>query len=254
MKYILFFFTVLSIFSCKPKDELRVGKLKNLSADKLRTRIAENSYDGQYLNAKAKIKYADDNRSVTAFSDIRIHRDEAIWMNAKVFGIEGARIMVRPDSVFVINRVNKEYLARDFGYLRREYGLPFDFEGLQALLLGNPVFFTPELAVQKDSTSYTLTGENERFVNTYRADGATFKITEMIVREVKENRTARSSMADFKHVGENQTPQSLLAHYRDIEIEDPELGSIRVRIEINDTEVDGPYSMPFKVSSKYVRK
>ena len=184
---------------------------------------------------------------MTVFSNIRMRKDSVIWLNAKAFGIEAGRVLIKPDSIFVLDRINKTYMAKDIFWLQDEFGLPVDFKGLQAMLFGNPIFFHKDLTVAKDSVSYTLAGESSRYRAQYKTDGFTFKLLEMLIAQPADKRTGFFQLSDYHTLASGQS----FSRYRNIELSSPETGAARIRIEVTDAEVNGELNMPFNVSSRY---
>ena len=56
-----------------------------------------------------------------------------------LLGIEAFRAIITPDSVKVLNKLDKVYQLRSVGYLQEMSHLPFDFNTLQSIVLGNPI-------------------------------------------------------------------------------------------------------------------
>lgn len=68
---------------------------------------------------------------------IRMKKDEVIWISATaLMGLEAGRILITPDSIQVINRMDNLYLAEAFSSASTWLGPDIDFQGLQMLLAG----------------------------------------------------------------------------------------------------------------------
>ncbi|HAJ98664.1 MAG TPA: hypothetical protein DCM62_01425 [Bacteroidales bacterium] len=69
---------------------------------------------------------------------IRIQKDQAIWISlAPLLGIEIARIVIRPDSVWFLNRLNTTYFIGDLSFFNELVGTNLDFFMMQDVLMGN---------------------------------------------------------------------------------------------------------------------
>jgi hypothetical protein len=69
---------------------------------------------------------------------LRIRKDSLIWVSVVPgLGIEVARLRITPDSVYLVNRLNKTYFAGDYSLLREKFKVDVDFAMVQAILLGN---------------------------------------------------------------------------------------------------------------------
>ena len=68
---------------------------------------------------------------------IRMRRDSAIWVSAAVLGMEMVRVLLTSDSVVMVNRSDKTYLAEPFSVVSSEWQLPPTLHESQMLLLGD---------------------------------------------------------------------------------------------------------------------
>lgn len=62
--------------------------------------------------------------------------DSIIYLNLNRSGIELARVVLTPDSVIYVNKLEHEFFAGDYTFLRRVFGFPLDFDMVQSLLNG----------------------------------------------------------------------------------------------------------------------
>ncbi|MFN4081617.1 MAG: DUF4292 domain-containing protein [Saprospiraceae bacterium] len=97
---------------------------------RLRERQTADSWDRLYARADV---FAD---GVSASAQIVWVRDSAIWIQVKKLGVEAARILVTPDSLWAINRIDRVYTAQSMIRIADEYRLPGGFDLIQNLLLG----------------------------------------------------------------------------------------------------------------------
>ncbi len=69
---------------------------------------------------------------------LRIRKDSAIYISVTpVFGIELARMVITPDTLRLLNRLESTYFEGEMQQLDRFYDTGLDFHMLQALLVGN---------------------------------------------------------------------------------------------------------------------
>src|SRR6202012_1662184 len=99
--------------------------------------------DYKTFSAKIKVEYEDSKGkqpNVTAY--VHVIKDSVIWisMYATVFNIEAFRVLITKDSVYLLDKINKQVQFRSLDYLQEVTGIPFDFKTLEDLLVGNPVF------------------------------------------------------------------------------------------------------------------
>lgn len=94
------------------------------------------------FNAKLDVDYEDGTgQQLNLNAQLRMYKDSLIWASiTAILGIEGLRAYITKDSVKILDKQNKVYIARSVAYLTEVTALPLDLTSLQDLLIGNPVF------------------------------------------------------------------------------------------------------------------
>ncbi|WP_299703536.1 DUF4292 domain-containing protein [uncultured Pontibacter sp.] len=91
-----------------------------------------------YLNARGQLKLEDKGETTSSGYALRMKKDSIIWVSVLPgLGIEAARFKMTPDSVYVMNRIHKEYTATTYEFLSSRFNVDLNFEVVQAILLGN---------------------------------------------------------------------------------------------------------------------
>lgn len=239
----------LAFASCKAGRRASGSSLKPKSEKVLMKGLLENLVDAEWLDAKARVSYNDEYGGQSFSATIRMRKDSAIWLQFKKFSIEGARALITPDSIFVIDRINNEYTAQPFSYAQKEYSLPFGFQGLQAMLLGNPVFFSKETTAGVDSTQYTLSQKTENLNTIYWLSSPDLLLRHFLVDDFRNKRTVDAYYADFKELGGKQQ----FSYLRSFNLNSTDLGKLKVQLEFTKVEINKPVEMKFEVPSGYNR-
>jgi len=69
---------------------------------------------------------------------LRIRRDSILWLSiTATVGVEAVRAKISNDSVWVINRLDKTYLAEPLDVLSARIGMPLSLPVIQSMLLDN---------------------------------------------------------------------------------------------------------------------
>ena len=179
-----------------------------------------------------------------------MRKDSVIWLNAKKLGVEAARIQITKDSIYIINRLDKNYIISDFKYIEDRYGLPANFETLQALLLGNPVVITMDnKTAETNDLNYVLKANNDQIENEYWLDGATFLLTEMNFKEQEQKRELSVQQSGYEDI----TAFGAFPKDRAILVESRETGKISIAIEFSKIEINTAKSIKFKIPDHYER-
>lgn len=223
------------------------GSLSDKDESVLMKRMVENQISADWLGARAKVTYSDEYGSESFSAFIRTRKDSAIWMAFKKFSIEGVRVLITPDSVKIIDRLNGEYSAEPFEALRRKYQIPLSFQGLQALLLGNPVFFSRESEVSLDSGRYVLQQQSDNLMARYTLDQKSLLLKEFFVKDEQSRRSLRMMSANHQTLEDKQN----FSYFRSLNLASPDLGQMQVNIEFTKVEVNVPQKMDFNVPGQY---
>ncbi|PPK88141.1 uncharacterized protein DUF4292 [Neolewinella xylanilytica] len=225
-----------------PTDDgiaLPAGKLR---LNQVLRGIEANRTSAEWMDAKARVDVETDDLSIGGTAYLRLHRDEAIWMSVKKFGIEGARALIRPDSFFLYNRLESEYTAEPLSYLEAKYKIPARFDLLQEIFFGNAVFLTDNLEVSRDGQDIRLTGSSREFAADYRYDPVTYQLGSMELQELGQQRMLSVVNGDYAAV------DGLSASFprtRRIAVDGGSEGTARLDFEFTDLSFSGPLEMPF---------
>lgn len=92
------------------------------------------TYDWISYQMKISMEKEDEKLAFQCFFVNRI--DSIIYLNLNRSGIELARVVMTPDSVIYVNKLEHEFYAGDYRFLRRLFGFPLDFDMVQSLLNG----------------------------------------------------------------------------------------------------------------------
>ena len=75
---------------------------------------------------------------------IRMRKDSLVWFNvAATMGVEALRAKVSNDSIWILNRLEKTYLAEPLDTVSAQLGIPLSLPLIQTLLLDNNEGFPP---------------------------------------------------------------------------------------------------------------
>ncbi len=127
---------VLSLSSCKSLKDLGSGAKGEAATLKA---LEGNNLDFTTLSisgkGKAKMEKADFSIGMTYKIDL--YADSLIRIRVTKLGLEGARILITQDSIYVLDRLNKTYTVSDYTPAKKFTGLDADFAMVQALILGD---------------------------------------------------------------------------------------------------------------------
>ncbi len=243
------FFTSCKTSKIVQSNEV-VPSLETHDADHLLAKLAEQEIAVDWVNAKAKITFKDASQTQNVKATIRMRTDSLIWMNMKKLNVEGARILIDKDSVYIIDRLKKEYYIKGLDYLEETYHLPANFEALQTMILGNPYFFkNHQFNVRNSEEQYRLSSEKgTNTLSDYWLNGTDYSLEQMSFLDLRNSRKLIVGYEDYQLLGPIK-----FAHRRKFNMQSEQTGDVEVIINFTTVEVDVPKSMPFSISSRYKR-
>jgi hypothetical protein len=154
------------------------------------------------FNAKLDVDYEDGTGlQLNLNAQLRMYKDSLIWASiTAILGIEGLRAYITKDSVKILDKQNKVYIARSVAYLTEVTALPLDLTSLQDLLIGNPVFLDTTLqAYSKGNGTISLQGVNSffRLLFTITEQEKVLLSTKLDDLDLTRNRTSFLEYAEY---------------------------------------------------------
>jgi hypothetical protein len=222
-------------------------EMKNLSIGQLQQMVAGHNVDFDWFSGKARVIVRRDQDRIGGTIHIRMQKNQFIWLSIQKLGFEIARAYIRPDSAFVIDRFNRDYYAEDLTDYLNEYHVPFSFDELQGLLLGNIPYEKGKRSRHRiEEGNYYLSQQNSQKLFFEYVLGSDQKINRVFVRDLQE-RKVFSSLSDYQSSGERNIPHNI-EHF----IEDRN-ESVGMEIDYSSVEFDVKKNVPFEIPSHYTR-
>ncbi|MEM9884825.1 MAG: DUF4292 domain-containing protein [Bacteroidota bacterium] len=218
-----------------------------MNAEKVRLSLLKNQVRADWLNANAKISLNGGGMAQSASANIRMQKDSLIWMSVKKLGFEIARALITRDSVYVLDRFNRQYIANDLEFLSKSYNLPANLLTLQAVLLGNPIFLTnTPLQLEEVDNQYRLFHEGAR-KGSYWLGQDDQQLNRMKLEDAGNSQKLDIKLSDYRQLLDNQ----FFSHLRQIEIDSKETGASKVELVFQKVELNAPKSVRFEVPKGY---
>lgn len=182
--------------------------------------IEDNAFSFQTFDARLSVDANLNGQRHTVTASLRMKKDEKIWVSVSPFlGIELFRVLITPDSVVAINRLENIYHASDISYLNELFKTQVDFEMLQAILTGNDFenYSYENVTVSKDnmphvtfkSTRDASGNKNASFKHNLWFDTQQMKISRHFITDEKESYIFDINYAAFKEVDEHVLPHEV---------------------------------------------
>jgi len=156
---------VLVAAGCKTKRVLEKSPLVPLGDNALLELVEAHTFDFESLNAKISANFRSKTQNNAFKINLRMREDSAVWLSVSpALGIEAARVLIRPDSVFFIDKIKNQYYTGGFEALDTLINYYADFNVLQNLLVGNPIEISPDekYNASVDGLHYVLATKTKR--------------------------------------------------------------------------------------------
>jgi hypothetical protein len=242
---------ISTAMSKKDSTTLTINPAENDSAKKVESalvKIKRSHIDFNTFSAQMKIDYSDSRDKkydVNAF--VRMKKDSIIWISINaILGIEAFRVMITPDTVSVLDKINKTIQYHSFEYLREMVNLPVDFPILQDLIIGNPVFLDSNIVAYTENENFTsLTALGAFFKNF-----ATFYNPDLLLQRSKLDDvdiTRSRTYQDYEDNGTRKfsTKRKISIAYKT---------KLDIDLEFKKVEFGSAQNYPFSVPAKYKLK
>jgi hypothetical protein len=213
--------------------------------------IQANTIDCQTFSAKMKVHYeGSDGKDYEFNAFVRLQKDKMIWISINaVLGIEAFRAVITPDSVKVLNKLDKVYQLRSVSYLQEMSHLPFDFRSLQSILLGNPIYLDSNiLYYTKDAQGISLLSVGPAYRN-YLTLSNDLNLKHSILDDV-DPLQARSF--DISYGQYEKVDTASFSTYRKIVAS--EKGRLDVELIFSKYSFNENLNFPFHIPKNYKRK
>jgi hypothetical protein len=214
--------------------------------------ITEHPIDFTTFSAKVKIAYEGKENSDAATAYVRIKKDSVIWISLTgALGIEGMRVIIKKDSVKLLNKLQKTVQFRSIAYLQELAEIPFDFYNIQDVIIGNPVFLDTNHIV-----SYQANGQNllvlmigNIFKNLLTLDEKSYKVLHSKLDDVDStrNRTADITYDDYENAGSFD-----FSTKRKITV--AEQSKLDIDLDFKSYNFNRPQDYPFNIPKNYKRR
>lgn len=261
----------VSLWACRTANIGSSEKKENMRSAKIIENVTANAPTYAKASYKFSCEYSVNGGSPDSFSgNLRVCRDSLMWISLRSFNIEGFRLLVSKDSVWVINRLKNEYYAEDISALVNFANVDLSYNDLQSILLNEFFRYQSDNTTDKaddynsciDSVYYCVsrvaTKKQKRpngnyaewhgsVIQTMKVVPGTFKVKNLYLEDTEDGRNAFVEYDKFTRYGEQLFPQAM-----NIDVEYGKM-TVTLKFTISDFAIDDELTFPFKIPSKYTK-
>jgi len=199
------------------------------------------------LSGKLKVTSIQGSTNRTFNATLRWKKGEKIWVSMGILGIEGVRLMITPDSIKVLDRINSEYLNKPYSYLQKYTKMDLPYEDLERLLRGLPVRMDAnQLVVSKSDTAQLW---KNTIGSTTETSALFTTINKMLIEFTAKDTLFQRSL--FSRYSDFRTMNGKLFPFERYIFILKEAESIELTMKFTDLQLASGLSYPFEIPAKY---
>ncbi|MDR1716997.1 MAG: DUF4292 domain-containing protein [Prevotella sp.] len=261
-KIAILLFIISALFagsSCKSKKIITTG---GTLEEKSHKQVIEDALSSQVkfktLTTKGNVEFKAGNSSQKVPAVFKMVKDSILQVSIRIpiLGGEAMRLTITPDSIFMVDRMKKQYIAERFKDSEAIASFDFNFYNLQALFT-NKLFIPGNREVtEKDFQKYDISSVNDVYMLKTKGKGdllynfavdATNHIASTLIYNEKKKITLQWSYNDFIKDNNLVYPTNMQA----------KVDVAKRRVDINITydklEIDKSFSIDNSISPKYTK-
>jgi hypothetical protein len=245
---------LLVMAGCKAKKQLVVNRASPVNApkpvDEKKVRldaIRANQSNFITFSGKARTKLAFSGSGNDATLNIRIKRDQKIWISiTAIAGIEVARVLITPDSIMLINRFQSVYVRQPFSYIYKYAWRQVNYKTLESLLTGNavPELLNERAGLQPLNGNTIITGNLQELMYKLTV-GPDLRVTQTNLNNPPAQQSLQVVNSAFMQAGNYIIPSQI-----DISSVAKDK-KIQVNLHYVKMEFDKPLDFPFIIPARY---
>jgi hypothetical protein len=209
--------------ACKSSAGITAGSDAEIrkSEEAFLASVANRTFRFHTLSARIKIDFRDAQKEMSVKAQLKMIRNDRIQLSVQPFlGIEVFRAELTDDSIKILDRMNKRYLAESYEDMKGETNMDFNFYNLQSLFTNN-IFIPGEsrlssgqlrrfrITSDKDAVHLKIKDEAD-ILYTFTVDGDE-KLLATLIDDRYENHSLTWKYSDFQTTGKQRFPYKMEA-------------------------------------------
>lgn len=250
---------LLSFSGCKSTRKVETAESNSVkSHTEFFDQMQEQAFQYRTLSARLNVDLKLSGNSLSSRVDLKMVKDSAFQLSVQPFlGIEVFRAEISVDSVKIIDRMNKRYVAENYANLKGQTPIEFNFYNLQALFT-NQLFLPGQQQIEpKQFNRFKLTQDGPAaeirvkdamgLLYTFMADGEE-KILSTHINEPSDRYALQWDYSDFRLAEGQPFPMRM-----DVQVLDKEVSKGGITFYFSRIQTNVPVQMDFSIPAKYNR-
>ncbi|MEZ4853215.1 DUF4292 domain-containing protein [Flavobacterium sp.] len=239
---------VLLVAACKTtKIVTENTAVEELTAIEVIQKHYANEKKFETVNIRASAKYSDAKQTQNVSADIRIKRNEIIWINVKLLGFPVAKALLTPTKVSYYEKINNTFFDGNYELISTWLGTDLDFNKVQNIFIGEP---TDNLTKQKYLTTivdgmYKVTEKNKTTTEKeFYFEAANYLLKKETITQPLENRSLGLNYASYSNQNNSFFPN-------EVSIEAKQKNEVKIEIQYKSITFDENLNTSFSIPNGY---
>jgi len=207
--------------------------------------IAKNKLEFETMNAKLKLDYESEKNADSYIVNMSLKKDSALFVTFRgAMGVIGLKAIINKDSVILIFPLSKKIERKPLSYLKEVIKIPFSFQTIEDLMVGNLIFMDNNKLVSYQRTDDKLqigtVGTLFKTLLVLSEDNTKVLHLKLDDLDISQNRTCDISYAQHVPFGNGQFPM-----FREITIGGK--AKLEIKMEIKEYNFNEPLKYTFAV-------
>ncbi|MDR0845852.1 MAG: DUF4292 domain-containing protein [Tannerella sp.] len=241
---------------CRSPKEAATGSVKSLKTEEAFF-LAVQEQSIQYRTLSARLQFnvvMPSGKELSSRAQLKIQKNDRLQLSVQFLGFEVFRAELTPDSIKMIDRMNKRYLLDEYSQIKEEALIDFNFYNLQALFT-NQLFLPGEnqLPNQAFNRFQWKRTDDGYILQTTGQAGMRYLFTadreeRLCTTEIRSSahHTVQWNYADFRPVDNRLFPMKANAL-----LDEGSRSQSALALTYSQVEVNVPVEISFKVPSGY---
>jgi hypothetical protein len=249
-------FALISLEGCKIKKHTVKEEAKVFETpEDIFAELNHNTAEFEWFSTRFSGNVIWGGRNQSIGGAIRIRKDSAIYISVTpALGIEVVRLIISPDSVKYVNRLENNYYVGDNSFINKMLGTNLDFFMLQSLLTGNdfPHFETTYFIMSIEREMVKLSNQHRRKIG-----NPSVVLSQNIFIETNNFKIRKNNISD-------NSGKNISAAYGDWALIEDQLFPTTVELvfkdksthaelflKLNKMDINLPQNMSFRIPPRY---
>jgi hypothetical protein len=204
------------------------------------------SFTYKTIDAKSSGIYNDAFNEQNFNAYFRIEKNKYIWVSLTgPLSIEGARILIKPDSVSIIDRINKKYYTGSYAAFQKKYRIPLSFIEVQQILVGDIAVDAQKENCILANDLQVCTTKKDSAVYTYMLNPKNYTLEKIRVKDRFSVRELSIKFASYQIIS-----GKLFSFNKEFEI-NTQNELLKLQLDFNKVEFDKTLDCSFNIPETY---